>query len=51
VPRAGATVDRIWKYGRWHDGRSFLWRARRKRTGSGEGSSGLRFDAIVPEER
>ena len=51
VPRAGATVDRIWKYGRWHDGRSFLWRARRKRTGRGEGSSGLRFDAILPEER
>jgi hypothetical protein len=51
VPRAGATVDRIWKYGRWHDGRSFLWQARRKRTGRGEGSSGLRFDAIVPEER
>jgi hypothetical protein len=51
VPRAGATVDRLWKYGRWHDGRSFLWQARRKRTGRGEGSSGLRFDAIVPEER
>jgi len=51
VPRAGATVDRIWKYGRWHDGRSCLWQARRKRTGRGEGSSGLRFDALVPKER
>jgi hypothetical protein len=51
VPRAGATLDRIWKYGRWHDGRSFLWRARRKRTGRGEGSSNLRWDAILPEER
>jgi hypothetical protein len=49
VPRAGATVDCIWKYGRWHDGRSFLWKARRKRTGRGEGSSGLRFDVILPE--
>jgi hypothetical protein len=49
VPRAGVTVDRIWKYGRWHDGRSFLWKARRKRTGRGEGSSGLRFDTILPK--
>jgi hypothetical protein len=51
VPRAGAIVDRIWKCGRWHDGRSYLWQARRKRTGRGEGSSGLRFDAIVTEDR
>jgi hypothetical protein len=49
VPRAGATVDRIWKYGRWYDGRTFLWTARRKRAGRGEGSGGLRFDVIVPE--
>lgn len=50
VPRAGAVVDRIWKYGRWHNGRSYLWTARRKRTGRGEGSSGLRLDAIVPDQ-
>jgi hypothetical protein len=49
VPRAGISVERVWKYARWHDGRSFLWKARRKRIGRGEGSSGLRFDVIVPE--
>ena len=49
VPRAGVSVERIAKYGRWHDGRVHQWNARRKRTGRGEGSSGLQFDAVLPE--
>ncbi|HEV8248591.1 MAG TPA: hypothetical protein VGQ15_01335 [Gaiellaceae bacterium] len=31
---------------RWADGSTFLWLARRKGVGGGEGSSGLRFDRI-----
>ncbi len=49
VPRSGVTVERIAKLGRWHDGRVHLWKARRKRSGRGEGSSGLQFDAVLPE--
>jgi hypothetical protein len=49
VPRAGVTVERIWKYARWYNGQILLWTARRKRIGRGEGSSGLRFDVILPE--
>jgi hypothetical protein len=49
VPRAGVTVERLAKYGRWHDGRVHMWKARRKRGGRGEGSSGLRFDVVLPE--
>lgn len=45
VPRDGAVVTRSFQYARWFDGRSFLWLGRAKRTGRGEGSSGLRYDA------
>jgi hypothetical protein len=48
VPRAGAQVTRNYQYARWTDGASHLWIGRRKRTGRGEGSSGLRFDAVAP---
>ena len=44
VPREGARVTRAYEYARWTDGSTFLWIGRRKRTGRGEGSSGLRFD-------
>jgi hypothetical protein len=44
VPRAGARLVRLWTLGRAADGRTHLWRARRKSPGRGEGSSGLRFD-------
>jgi hypothetical protein len=40
--------DRIHRYARWHAGRCALWTARRRRTGRGEGSSGLRFDVLSP---
>lgn len=48
VPRAGAIVERSFQYARWIDGRSYLWVGRRKRSGRGEGSSGLRFDIAEP---
>ena len=34
------------QYARWVDGSTFLWLARRKGAGAGEGSSGLRFDSL-----
>ena len=48
VPRAGAVVSRAYQRARWLDGRVFLWVGRRKETGRGESSSGLRFDQIDP---
>jgi hypothetical protein len=44
VPREGVVVTRSFQFGRWFDGRSFVWVGKRKRPGRGEGSSGLRFD-------
>jgi hypothetical protein len=44
VPREGTEVTRSWQYARGGDGRAYLWIGRRKRTGRGESSSGLRFD-------
>jgi hypothetical protein len=46
VPRAGARVTRAYQLARWVDGSTFLWLGRRKGAGRGEGSSGLRFDAM-----
>ncbi len=46
VPRSGVQVIRTWQHARWHDGSRHLWQARRKATGSGEGSSGLRWDQV-----
>jgi hypothetical protein len=48
VPRIGARVTRLWTLGRAANGRTHLWRARRKGPGRGEGSSGLRFDDARP---
>ena len=46
VPRSGLRLVRQFEYTRWVDGSTFLWLARRKGAGAGEGSSGLRFDRI-----
>ncbi|MFE5207226.1 hypothetical protein [Streptomyces sp. NPDC056600] len=46
VAREGVRVRRTWQYGRGPDGSTHLWRARRRETGKGEGSSGLRFDTL-----
>lgn len=51
VPRSGAIVERSYQYARWVDGRSYLWVGRRKHSGRGEGSSGLRFDiSEIPQK-
>jgi hypothetical protein len=47
VPRAGALVSHRFQRTRWRDGRVWVWLGVRKRTGRGEGSSGLAFDRIV----
>jgi hypothetical protein len=46
IPREGVRVTRSYQYTRWFDGSTHLWIGRRKQIGSGEGSSGLRFDVI-----
>jgi len=46
IPREGIRVTRRYQLARWHDGSTHLWIGRRKRVGSGEGSSGLRFDSL-----
>jgi hypothetical protein len=46
IPREGVRVTRHYQLARWHDGSTHLWLARRKKVGTGEGSSGLRFDVL-----
>ncbi|MFC0006315.1 hypothetical protein [Micromonospora siamensis] len=46
VPREGVRVTRAWQLARWGDGSTHLWLSRRKVTGRGEASSGLRFDTL-----
>lgn len=46
VPREGIELTRAFNYARDAQGRALLWIGRRKTTGRGEGSSGLRFDII-----
>ena len=46
VPRSGAIVSEKCQRTVWSNGRVFLWIGRKKTVGSGEGSSGLKFDYI-----
>jgi hypothetical protein len=46
VPRAGAVVTGAFQRTRWYDGKIITWYGRKKTTGRGEGSSGLKFDYI-----
>jgi hypothetical protein len=46
IPRAGIFVTRRFQRARWIDGSTYLWIGRQKKTGHGEGSSGLRFDIV-----
>ncbi|GHJ43617.1 hypothetical protein Cs7R123_09590 [Catellatospora sp. TT07R-123] len=46
VPREGARITRAWQLARWSDGSTHLWLSRRKQTGRGEASSGLRHDVL-----
>jgi hypothetical protein len=48
VPRDGVVITRSYQLARTEDGRTVLWIGRRKRTGRGEGASGLRFDTALP---
>jgi hypothetical protein len=51
VPRDGAEVKRAFNYARDAKGRAVMWIGRSKRTGRGEGSSGLRFDVVERGKR
>ena len=51
VPRAGVVVDRSFQRARGVNGEVFTWLGRRKRTGRGEGGSGLVFDRVVPVDQ
>ena len=44
VPREGTRLLRDYAMTRWTNGQVFMWARRRRLVGSGEGSSGLRFD-------
>jgi hypothetical protein len=46
IPREGIRVSRHYQLARWQDGSTHLWIGRRKQVGSGEGSSGLKFDTL-----
>jgi hypothetical protein len=48
VPRAGAVVSLCYQRTRRMGGAVLTWLGARKQTGRGEGSSGLRFDGLVP---
>ena len=50
VPRDGLVVERVVYRSRWIDGSRHLWIARRRRTGSGETASALRFDVALSTE-
>ena len=46
IPRTGIIYTEQFQRTAWFTGREFLWLGRKKRVGTGEGSSGLRFDTI-----
>jgi len=46
VPRSGILVSRAYQRTRWYNGKTFLWLGIHKKTGRGEGSSGLGFDFL-----
>ncbi|MBX2892601.1 MAG: hypothetical protein KF734_16860 [Saprospiraceae bacterium] len=50
VPRAGVHVLQAFQRTRWTNGKVFTWLGVKKRTGRGEGHSGLAFDRLVPAD-
>jgi hypothetical protein len=48
IPRSGVVVRRLLQLARTPEGKTMLWLGRDKRSGRGEGSSGMRFDAADP---
>jgi hypothetical protein len=51
VPRSGIHVSQSFQRTRWYAGKVFTWLGVRKRTGRGEGSSGLAFDRVVANRK
>ena len=47
IMRDGVVVQRTFRRARWTGGGAFTWTALKKRTGRGEGSSGLAFDQAI----
>jgi hypothetical protein len=47
VPREGVHITRQRRLTRWTDGSTWLWTSFRNQVGTGEGSSGLKFDQIL----
>jgi len=50
IARTGVVITRSFQMARTADGRRLLWLGRTRRAGTGEGSSGLRFDVLAPVE-
>lgn len=48
IPRTGVRVSRLVRRTRWLNGETYIWIARTVKPGSGEGSSGLRYDLAIP---
>jgi len=46
IPREGLRITRAYQHTRWIGGSTHVWVGRRTSPGRGEGSSGLRFDAL-----
>ncbi|WP_416840235.1 lamin tail domain-containing protein [Haloferax sp. DFSO52] len=46
IPRGGVRITRSYESTTWLDGRTHVWSSRRVRPGTGEVSSGLRFDYL-----
>jgi hypothetical protein len=49
VPRHGTVIDTTFQRARWFDGTTVVWQGRRRRSGAGEGGSGLRFDTTAAD--
>jgi hypothetical protein len=47
VPRTGTQLTQLYQRTRWTDGRVYTWSRVVRRTGRGEGSSGLAFDQLI----
>lgn len=50
VPRSGTRLEATYQRARWYGGKTFNWYGYRKKTGKGEGYSGLKFDTIIDKE-
>jgi hypothetical protein len=49
VERAGTVIETRWQRCRWRGGRVVTWLGHQRKTGRGEGSSGLAFDTLLPK--